>query len=102
MKLSARKALESTMLKQVKLIFYGRVQGIGFRYIAQRFARKLNLQGYVKNLADGSVKLIAQGDEESINNLVLEIKKYFLSEIEKVETIWQKPTSTFRDFQIQF
>ena len=90
------------MPKQIKAIFYGRVQGIGFRYTALKIARELGLQGFAKNLADGSVQLVAQGEEESINNFVLEIKKSFSNEIEKVETIWQKPTSTFRDFQIKF
>ena len=90
------------MPKQIKAIFYGRVQGIGFRYTALKIARELGLQGFAKNLADGSVELVAQGEEESINNFVLEIKKSFSNEIEKVETIWQKPTSTFRDFQIKF
>jgi len=42
---------------------YGRVQGVGFRYTTQYEAKKLGLTGYAKNLDDGSVEVVACGDE---------------------------------------
>jgi acylphosphatase len=47
----------------------GRVQGVGFRYFAQRAAAELGLAGYVRNLADGCVEVYAAGPEEKLAQL---------------------------------
>jgi acylphosphatase len=44
----------------------GRVQGVGFRYFAQRAATELNLTGYVRNLEDGSVEVYAVGSQDQL------------------------------------
>lgn len=44
----------------------GRVQGVGFRFFAQRTASRLGLLGWVRNLPDGGVELEAQGDQNSL------------------------------------
>ncbi len=49
-------------------IITGTVQGVGFRYFARKHAGK-KIKGYVKNLSDGSVAVLAQGTEEDIHNL---------------------------------
>lgn len=50
--------------------FYGRVQGVGFRYRAQQAASSLGVTGWVTNLYDGSVEMEAQGKEEDLDQLV--------------------------------
>ena len=47
----------------------GRVQGVGFRYFAQRAAASLGLGGYVRNLDDGSVEVYAAGPEDKLSQL---------------------------------
>jgi acylphosphatase len=47
----------------------GRVQGVGFRFFAQRIAVRLGLRGWVRNLPDGGVELEAQGDLDSLTAL---------------------------------
>jgi len=47
----------------------GRVQGVGFRYFAQRVASSLGLSGYVRNLDDGRVEVYAAGPEEKLAEL---------------------------------
>ena len=54
--------------------FYGRVQGVNFRYTSSNIARKLGLTGWVKNDYDGSVEMEAQGKSELINQLIEEMK----------------------------
>ena len=56
------------------LRFYGRVQGVNFRYTSSNIARKLGLTGWVKNDYDGSVEMEAQGKSELINQLIEEMK----------------------------
>ena len=53
----------------------GIVQGVGFRYSTLYQAKHLNLNGYVRNLADGSVEVIAEGKKEKIENFLLWLKK---------------------------
>jgi acylphosphatase len=47
----------------------GMVQGVGFRYSAMREARRLGLSGYVRNLPDGSVEVVAEGEEQKLERL---------------------------------
>ena len=54
--------------------FYGRVQGVNFRYTSSNIARKLGLTGWVRNEYDGSVEMEAQGTSELINQLIDEMK----------------------------
>ncbi|MDO4626438.1 MAG: acylphosphatase [Pasteurellaceae bacterium] len=53
-------------MQKRQFTIYGRVQGVGFRYFTQRQAQKLGLQGYVKNLADGAVLVVAQGQIQAM------------------------------------
>jgi acylphosphatase len=47
----------------------GRVQGVGYRYFVLRRARRLGLAGWVANVADGSVRLVAEGESDAIGRL---------------------------------
>ncbi|MBC7863562.1 MAG: acylphosphatase [Bacteroidia bacterium] len=58
------------MLRHYNITVKGRVQGVAFRFNAQAEASKLDLTGYVKNLADGDVYIEAEGDEEKINKFI--------------------------------
>lgn len=49
-----------------KYVILGRVQGVGFRYFAERWANRLGISGYVKNCWDGSVEVYAVGDAVSL------------------------------------
>ncbi|MDR1612052.1 MAG: acylphosphatase [Planctomycetota bacterium] len=65
--------------------FIGSVQGVGFRWTAKRLADRLGLSGSVGNNADGSVTLIARGDEGDIAAFVAELDKRFGPAITGVE-----------------
>jgi acylphosphatase len=49
-----------------KYAIFGKVQGVGFRYYIKKISSNYNITGYVKNLYDGSVEIIAQGTEENL------------------------------------
>ncbi len=57
-------------MKKARLfIVKGRVQGVGYRFFAERAALDLGLKGYVRNLPDGRVEVYATGDEHSLEEL---------------------------------
>ena len=59
----------------MKIIIHGRVQGIFFRAFVKETADKLGIKGYVKNMPDETVEIIAEGDERAINELIKDCKK---------------------------
>lgn len=57
-------------MKQIKIIVSGKVQGVGLRYYTHQQASKLGLKGYVQNLTNGKVEIIAVGKSEQIDALI--------------------------------
>jgi acylphosphatase len=58
------------MSKTVQVFYEGRVQGVGFRYSARRVAAGFDVAGYVRNLPDGRVELVASGDPEEVDGFL--------------------------------
>lgn len=58
-------------MKRLHALVSGKVQGVGFRYFTQKQANTLSLVGIARNLADGRVEVIAEGDEQSLKALLL-------------------------------
>ncbi len=82
------------------IIFYGRVQGVGFRYRAEYAAGSCGVTGWVRNLYDGSVEMEAEGTEQSIDNMIIAIGRgsYISIEDMSVKTI---PVEGSRYFEIK-
>lgn len=59
----------------LKALVNGRVQGVGFRYFAQALARQYGLKGYVRNLADGSVEVLAVGERQVLEVFVRDLRQ---------------------------
>jgi acylphosphatase len=87
----------------LELVISGAVQGVGFRYFAERAAQRYEVTGYVLNLPEGSVKVVAEGSRDALSGLVEELKKGPpLSWIEGVQVNWGEYRGRFRDFSIRF
>ncbi len=81
----------------------GLVQGVNFRWYAQRRANELGLRGFVRNLPDGSVQVIAEGPRWSMEAL-LDFLRVGPSAaiVEGVETAWSAPTGEFSRFEARY
>ena len=66
-----------------RIIFHGRVQGVGFRYTAASAARACRVSGYVRNCADGTVELLAEGPVENVDRLLQRLVEEFAGNIER-------------------
>lgn len=59
------------------IIFRGRVQGVGFRYTTYRIAGGYNVAGFVRNLPDGTVEMLAQGPADEVDRCIGEVQDSF-------------------------
>jgi acylphosphatase len=84
------------------IIFNGRVQGVGFRYTAHRMAHRHQLTGYVRNLPDGTVEMLAQGPARDIDDCIQNIKDYFDDYIRDAEIQEIPLNPKYNDFRITF
>jgi acylphosphatase len=84
-----------------RVIFEGRVQGVGFRYTATSIARQCGIRGYVRNLRDGSVELVANGTEQQIERFLKQVAEAFEGYIER-QTAEEIPCSeAFSGFDVR-
>jgi len=88
---------------QAHIFAHGRVQGVNFRYYVHRYALGLRLKGYVRNLRDGRVEILAQGMQEDVQKLVNYVRGGpGLSYVVKLEIDWEEPSSSLSGFHIRF
>ena len=83
------------------IVFYGRVQGVGFRYTAKYLARSLELTGWVKNDWDGTVTMEVQGREQLINKLLTGLNHSRFISIEWMDTE-EIPLEEERSFDVKY
>ena len=69
-----------------RIIFHGRVQGVGFRYTAKRYALGFGLTGWIKNECNGTVVMEIQGSERFINQLLVEINRNRYIQIDWIDS----------------
>ncbi len=85
---------------QAHIFYSGTVQGVGFRYTIQRFVEELKLTGWVKNLRDGRVEIMVEGNKESVEQLIERTNKYFDGYIRDSKVTYAPAQNLFVDFRI--
>jgi len=84
------------------VIFIGRVQGVGFRFTAQRMAGRHQLTGFVRNMMDGTVEMLAQGLADDIDDCIRDIENYFSGYIKETKIREIPPDPQNEGFKITF
>ena len=88
---------------RVHLYISGRVQGVFFRANTQDEARALGLTGWVRNLADGRVEVVAEGEEEKLKRLITWCRKGPPgARVQDVQVNWKGFIGEFQDFRIKY
>lgn len=85
-----------------RLIFKGRVQGVGFRYTACRIARRFPITGTVRNLPDSSVEAIMQGTEADIQACLADIQAHFGGTIRAIDVSPMVVNPNLTSFEVTF
>jgi acylphosphatase len=90
-------------MKIARLVHYsGPVQGVGFRATTVDIARKYPVTGWVKNLDDGRVQLLVEGNDEDVKKFLEAVRTCWKKNIEKELTEDRKPTGEFKSFSVRF
>ena len=88
-------------MKCVHLIVSGRVQGVFFRANVRNKANELGLKGYAKNLPDGNVEVVAEGNESKLEEFIEFIKNGpGIAKVENIK-IKHKEPENFKNFEIR-
>jgi acylphosphatase len=81
--------------------FDGRVQGVGFRYTTQNIAMRYNVFGYVRNLDDGRVELLLEGDDREMDGVIQSLRQKMNGYIRHVDSETYPATGEFESFGIR-
>ena len=84
------------------ITFFGRVQGVGFRYTVHRIALQYELAGYVKNLPNGDVEMFAQGPSDDLDRCLADMQRQFEGLVADVHVEDAAPNHTYDRFVITF
>ncbi len=91
------------MKKRIHVFYSGRVQGVGFRMTAEDTARELGVAGWVKNLRDGRVEVVAEAEEAALERFLDEIRTGSMKNfIQQAEISWSNASDTFDEFVIRY
>ena len=85
-----------------RVLYSGRVQGVGFRYTARRIAQQHAVTGFVRNLDDGRVELIAEGAPSELEQLLTEIADAMGDYIRNVQTETIPVAGKYGSFDVAF
>ncbi len=95
--------IKMIMMKRIEIYVEGVVQGVGFRYFTKKVARELGVKGFVKNLPDGRVYIVAEGDENQLEKFLSAVRRGpSLAVVRNVHVIERPATGEFNDFVVAY
>lgn len=89
-------------MKRLHAIVEGRVQGVGYREFVRMQAQRLHLHGWVRNLPDGEVEVLVEGEDVALTHLVMLLEKGPpLADVDDVHANYSAPTGEFSTFGVR-
>lgn len=90
-------------MKRAHIFIEGRVQGVGFRYFTKTNARELGVDGWVKNLPDGRVEAVFEGERNAVEELVDRCRKGPRSaRVADLQVEWSEPSQEYDSFRVAY
>ncbi|MFC1511318.1 acylphosphatase [Candidatus Margulisiibacteriota bacterium] len=89
-------------MKRLHVYYSGHVHGVGFRYAAVDIARRYGIFGWVKNLRDGRVEVVAEGKDAAVQSFLDALNAEMAHHIRDKNVSWETAASEFTDFRIKF
>lgn len=89
-------------MKRLAASIWGRVQGVNFRYYTLREAKRLEIVGWVRNERDGSVRVVAEGEEGQLYRFLEFLHNGPpMARVDRVDSDWSEATNQFHQFEIR-
>ncbi len=85
-----------------KYRFYGRVQGVNFRYTTLRISDNFKVTGYVKNIEDGSVELLCFGEKTEVEQFIDSVRNHFKENITSLKCEEVEYSENYKKFAIEY
>ena len=90
-------------LRRADILVSGLVQGVGYRFFARRVANLYGLNGFCRNLPNGTVEVVVEGDQGLLSDYVQELSRGPASaSVSAVHVDWEEYRGEYRDFRIHF
>jgi acylphosphatase len=87
---------------QRRSVYYsGHVQGVGFRYTARAIAFSFDVTGFIRNLADGRVELVAEGKPSELDEFLIQLRDHMSGHIRDIKIDTQPATGEFMGFEVR-
>ena len=90
------------MLKRAHAYYEGRVQGVGFRFTVMGASRPYDVSGFVRNLRDGRVEVVAEGEEKEIRAFLEDVSTVMKGYIRNEDVSWQEHVGEFQEFSVEY
>ena len=92
-----------TPKRRISARYEGRVQGVGFRYTTVSIAGRFRVTGFVRNMPDGDVEMVAEGTEGELTAFLAAIRSSHLGRfIVKESSSWSSPSGEFEEFGVMY
>ena len=92
----------STVLERRHSIYEGHVQGVGFRYTTRAVSRSFDVVGFVRNLPNGSVEVLAEGSSDQLDLFHQELADRMAGHVQHVSHDRRPATDEFANFDIRY
>ena len=91
------------MKARAEIVVNGLVQGVGFRYFVMREAKKLDINGYVKNLYTGEVLTVVEGEKSLVEEMIKQLRLGPVhASVKSFNVDWQEFKDEFTEFEVKF
>jgi acylphosphatase len=91
------------MLSRVHVFVSGRVQGVAYRYFVERRASEIPVTGWVRNLRDGRVEIMAEGEKADLESFLGFLRQGpRMANVDDLGILWEDYRGEYEDFRIEF
>ena len=91
------------MLSRVHVFVSGRVQGVAYRYFVERRAAEIPVTGWVRNLRDGRVEIMAEGEKADLEGVLGVLRQGpRMANVDDLDILWEDYRGDYEDFRIEF
>ena len=91
-----------SQMQRIHVEYSGNVQGVGFRFAAERIALRSGITGFAKNLSNGNVEIVCEGQKQQLESFLRDVDRSMYGYISDFHVDWFPARGEFSSFDIKF